>query len=68
MPTLALHSQYWAGAGSTPPPELGASDAGGFVPWQIAILQHNGFAMGSIVWAWALIEPVVTHGLTGVGT
>lgn len=40
MPVLSwAHSHYWSGAGAGPPePELGGGSAGGYVPFQPAII------------------------------
>jgi hypothetical protein len=67
MPTAALHSNYWQIQVEPPPDPIGASGAGGYVPWQTTIISHHGFGVASVVWAFVVI-PMVFHGTTGLGT
>lgn len=54
MPTAALHSHYWATDTQETPPQIGASGAGGYVPWQTSVIVGGGFGVTQVVWEWAM--------------
>lgn len=52
MPTAALHSHFWSQDTQEIPPEIGASAAGGYTPWQTTVIIGGGFGVTQIAWEW----------------
>lgn len=59
MPTVALHSNYWAtaaaGGGGDP---IGASAGASFTSWQTTVISQGGFGVSVALWAMVVILPM----------
>lgn len=62
MPTVALHSNYWATQGPAPQDPIGASGAGGYTPWQTTVIGNpSGFGISVSMILWVVVLPAATR-------